>query len=241
MYHYPDPQWNTEHFEFDRIFKSVLHRDESHRLLEVGAGGSIWLPYFAREFGYEVYGIDYSEKGCKIAEKNLALSGVKGRIVCKDLFHIRDQWKGFFDVIISFGGVEHFNNPPEVIQLMKKCLRADGPGLIITCAPNTAGLLFLVQKYIDRKIYNMHKVLSLDDLSECHRKAGMQIIMKRYIGFMDLFVINYQRKFRGGFQKWVWRGITKAILPLLYVQKLLRLSPQNGKLCAYMVVIAQDR
>src|SRR5687768_8887760 len=38
------------------------------RLLEVGCGGSIWLPYFAREHGFEVTGLDYSEQGCAAAE-----------------------------------------------------------------------------------------------------------------------------------------------------------------------------
>ena len=59
-------------------FRRYMHRDFSHwlgklglgpgsRMIEVGCGGSIWLPYFAREQGFEVTGLDYTEQGCAAA------------------------------------------------------------------------------------------------------------------------------------------------------------------------------
>jgi len=46
------------------FYKAFSYVDISdQKLLEIGGGGSAWLPYFAKEFGFEAYGIDYSELG----------------------------------------------------------------------------------------------------------------------------------------------------------------------------------
>ena len=226
------------HYELDRIFKTLLRPDKSKKLLELGAGGSIWLPYFAMEFGYEVYGIDYSKKGCEIAERNLNLAQVKGHILCDDFFYAKEQWKDFFDVIISFGVVEHFNDPIEIIYLIKDLLR--GNGIAITLVPNTTGLMFQLQKLIDKDVYNTHKVFSLEELSNYHKEAGMQIILERYLQFMDLGLLNYQNIFKGRFHKWVARCITGINLPILYIQKFLRLFPQCKRWCSFMLVAARN-
>lgn len=237
-HHYPHLQYNRDHFEHDCIFRSALQPDKSRRLLELGAGGSIWLPYFAKEFGFEVYGIDYSKKGCEIAEENLRLAGVRGQIICGDILRIVDLWKGFFDVVVSFGVIEHFTNPLKVIQAVKECLRTDG--LVITSVPNTAGYVFGIQKFIDKEVYDTHKIFSLEDLSNYHKDVGMQIILKRYLRFMDCSVLNYQNIFGTTVQKWVSRAISGMNIIILQIQKILPLFPQAGKLCASMVVIARN-
>jgi len=38
------------------------------RLIEIGCGGSRWLPYFHHAFGYEVSGIDYTMSGVKLSK-----------------------------------------------------------------------------------------------------------------------------------------------------------------------------
>src|SRR3954447_19350720 len=54
--------------------------------LEVGAANSIWLPYFARKYGYHVTGLDYSHNGCQLAEARLRSAGIEGAIIEGDLF-----------------------------------------------------------------------------------------------------------------------------------------------------------
>ncbi len=56
------------------------------RLIEIGCGGSRWLPYFHRTFGYAVSGIDYSVEGTRLSQLILDKAGTSGRIVQSDLF-----------------------------------------------------------------------------------------------------------------------------------------------------------
>ena len=54
---------------FHKAFPYVDFSDQ--KLLEIGCGGSAWLPYLAKESGFEVYGIDYSELACQQAAQVL--------------------------------------------------------------------------------------------------------------------------------------------------------------------------
>ena len=80
-------------------------------LLEVGCGNSIWLPYFAKQFGFLVSGLDYSEEGCRTSREMLAEAGVRGMIRCADVFARPDDMRNRYDVIVSVGVVEHFQEP----------------------------------------------------------------------------------------------------------------------------------
>ncbi|HPA85892.1 MAG TPA: class I SAM-dependent methyltransferase, partial [Deltaproteobacteria bacterium] len=86
--------------------KDRLHAGAT--LLEIGCGGSQWLPAFAKRFGVDVSGIDYSEQGCASARAILDQAGVEGRIVQADLFDPPADMVGSYDMVMSFGVLEHF-------------------------------------------------------------------------------------------------------------------------------------
>ncbi len=233
----PNPRKHRSHFELERVFNTLLQADKNKKLLEMGAGGSIWLPYFAKVFGFDVSGIDYSSTGCEVAQKNLSLAGVKGNIICEDFAKIGETWNDYFDVIVSFGVVEHFNEPGEIIGLMANLLKKGG--LVITVAPNTGGLTFKLQKYIGRDVYDCHKRLSLDNLSNYHKETSMQVILERYLQFIDFSVINYQSIFKGKFNKYGTRIISAMNMPVLYLQRASQIYPQSRNWCSSMIVVAK--
>lgn len=67
---YPNPSKYRFHFELDRMFNKYIPQGSDNKLMEMGCGSSIWLPYFFKKFGYKVHGIDYSRLGCKAAKLN---------------------------------------------------------------------------------------------------------------------------------------------------------------------------
>ncbi len=72
------------HNYFQRVFREQNTSGQS--LIEIGCGRSKFLPYFAKEFGFNVTGIDYSEIGCQQTRTILERAGVDGNIVYADLF-----------------------------------------------------------------------------------------------------------------------------------------------------------
>ena len=72
------------HDLFSEAFAGL--RGPAVRLCEVGCGCSVWLPYFARSFGFTVEGIDYSPPGVAQSQAILRREGVDGAVHLADLF-----------------------------------------------------------------------------------------------------------------------------------------------------------
>lgn len=157
-------------------------------IVEVGCGGSKYLPYFAKEFGFEVSGIDYSVNGCALAEKSLNLADVKGNIYNADLFDLPQQLVGTFDVAVSFGLVEHFSDTAAPISHIANLLKSGG--LIITIVPNMAGICGWAQKLICRDVYDIHQLVTKDILIVAHETAGFTIVEAGYLEFVNFGVVN---------------------------------------------------
>ena len=164
-------RWKYETHCIHKFLKASLPQPGS-TILEVGCGASAWLPYFARELGLDVAGLDYSEIGVRLARENLRLHGVTGRVVHGDVFHPPVDLRTF-DAVFSWGFVEHFEDVPAAVRAIARFGR---PGAtIITGAPNFAGWLRHLQKLLDPKDYSAHNPLSRRDLDLALREAGLEI------------------------------------------------------------------
>ena len=172
-------------------FRRCQHRDIARRLrelglgkgsrvLEIGCGGSIWLPYFAREHGFEVAGLDYSERGCAAAEQVLQREGVKGKVVCGDMFDPPPKdMAGAFDMVTSFGVVEHFTDTAGAVAACARFLRPGG--VMMTIIPNLAGLSGTALRYFNRPLYDIHVPLTAAQLGEAHDRSGLEVVGCDYL------------------------------------------------------------
>ena len=152
-----------------------------HELLEVGCGRSRRLPYFAKEFGFSVTGIDYSPIGCDQARSILEKSGVRGRIVMSDFSTPPDDMLEAFDVVVSFGVVEHFSDTASCVAELSKFLKPGG--LMITEIPNYVGLIGWLQKRLCRSIFDVHVPLDRESLKAAHEQAGLLVLSCKYFHF----------------------------------------------------------
>jgi 2-polyprenyl-3-methyl-5-hydroxy-6-metoxy-1,4-benzoquinol methylase len=184
------PNYINYHFHeyFCRLFSAMNTQGE--KVLEIGCGRSAWLPYFSKEFGFKVYGIDYSEIGCEHAIQLLSNEGVVGEIVCADFFSPPESMIGVFDVAISFGVVEHFQNTAECIRAFSSFLKPGG--LLITNIPNLCGLNGFIQKLINRPVFDIHVPLDKQSLVRVHQMNGLRVISCNYFLFMNLGVLNFE-------------------------------------------------
>lgn len=148
------------------------------RLLEVGCGSSAWLPYFAREFGFQISGLDYSEVGCAQTRALLARERVQGEVVLGDLFSPPEGFTEGFDVVFSFGVVEHFSPPSRCVRAMAALLRPGG--LMVSVVPNLTGVIGALQSWINKPVLDVHVLHTAGSLSEAHREADMEVIEGDY-------------------------------------------------------------
>jgi 2-polyprenyl-3-methyl-5-hydroxy-6-metoxy-1,4-benzoquinol methylase len=179
---------------------------------EVGCGSSGWLPYFATTYNLKVSGIDYSDIGCQLARKNLELLNIHyGEIICRDIFE-QDWTEGRkYDIIFSYGVVEHFDNPEEVIRIFSSILNPGG--IIITLVPNLNGIMGRLSKYFVPDVYKMHKVINQTQLRDYHEKNELINLRTGYAGTFTMAVIPLIRSTRRILHEGsVFRNVTLFLL-----------------------------
>lgn len=171
--------------QFHGLFRRFLPpaADSPKRFLEIGCSRSLWLPYFARECGYEVAGLDYSKVGCEQAQALLRREGVTGRVYCQDLFAPQPGQKGRFDVIFSQGVVEHFPDTVGVIRALADYLRPGGT--MVTLIPNYAGWLGKIKVLFDRSFLDTHVLLTREELLVAHLAGGLAPLHCGHLIFLD--------------------------------------------------------
>ncbi len=232
-----DPRRSYFADEFLRVIDPHLRNatgERPVRLLEMGCGNSTWLPYFAVNRNYRVAGVDYSEQGCRMAEANLAATGSAGQIYCCDFNNLRAEFMASYDVVLSLGVVEHFDNTAEIVGRFAACL-APG-GLIITLVPNMTGAMGYLQKVVDHKVYAFHVPLDKDLLAQSHVANGLTVRTAAYFGFLDLSMINISRL---PLQRLLGKGLGAMERLHATLRRLSNVRPQSESWSSFVVVVAE--
>jgi 2-polyprenyl-3-methyl-5-hydroxy-6-metoxy-1,4-benzoquinol methylase len=227
-----------QNYRFHGLFSRVLsgHKGSNQRLLEIGAARSTWLPYFSREFGLQVTGIDYSEVGCEQARAILDAAGVEGKVVWANLFAPPPELLGAFDVVVSFGVVEHFADTSDTLASFAHFLKPGG--LLITSVPNLTGLSGWIQKRLGRAIYDIHVPLDKGTLDMAHRRAGLQVRACGYFMSANFSVLNFS-DCPAGFARKAATKLVSAITLLIWALESRGLRIRPNKLTSpYVVCIA---
>lgn len=179
------------------------------RLVEVGCARSQALPVLAKCLGLSVAGIDYSPNGCEQTRAMLQREGVAGDVYCFDIFAIPEDLKGNFDVVVSFGLIEHFADTNEIISALAGLLKPGG--LIFTNIPNMHGTTGLAQRILNRKIYDIHVPLTPTQVRIAHEAAGLRVIDSAYFLSSNFGVLNIGDCNRRSAAWWV-RKVALAVL-----------------------------
>ena len=235
-YHY-----NVTMRHIDKYMRSPDYKT----LLEIGCGSSGWLPYFALTYGLKVSGLDYSEIGCKLAEENLKLQKIDyDEIICEDLLasHCTNGKK--YDIIFSYGVIEHFDDPGKIVTIFSSLLNSGG--IIITLVPNLNGFMRWISKRFVPDIFKMHKVISAADMRRYHSVNGLSCISSKYVGTFTLDVVPLAKsnhvligktgvgKFNRSLINLANKIITKAI-------RVLRINLPSKTFSPYIIAIAKNK
>lgn len=173
-----------ENHYYQALHKLFVHSLGAHclpgaRLIEIGCGGSSWLPYFHREFGYAVSGIDYTEKGVNLSRLILDKAKVSGQIIHGDLFDPPADLIEQFEVVVSFGLVEHFENTAQAIFSCARYLQPGGQ--MISLVPTMRGLYGAAYRLLRPTVYRKHVPQSREMLAQAHSDAGLTITHSSYL------------------------------------------------------------
>jgi 2-polyprenyl-3-methyl-5-hydroxy-6-metoxy-1,4-benzoquinol methylase len=229
------------HQEFVRLFANM--RGSTTRLLEIGCAKSAWLPYFAREFGFSVTGLDYSPIGSQMAREGLRRSGVDGEVVCTDLFTPPPRMLGAYDVVVSFGVAEHFEDTSAYLTSVAAYLKPGG--LLITSIPNMAGAVGSLQKLLSRRVYDIHVIIDREMFRKAHEVAGLEVLECDYFMSTNFGVVNLDGVPRGTptyLAKKVLLGVLARVsMAAWFVERSLGSLPVSRRSSPYVNCVARRR
>jgi 2-polyprenyl-3-methyl-5-hydroxy-6-metoxy-1,4-benzoquinol methylase len=176
------------HGFFRNAFRSIGIKP-GDRLLEAGCGGSVFLPYFVREFGLVAEGIDNSAEACELSTAIAERAGIPTTIHSGDVLNPPAALRGRYKVVFSMGLAEHFSPTTSIIAALSSFLQQGG--FLVTVIPNMNALLGALQRVIDPAVYQAHIPLSPAELAAAHRACGLSVLIARYAMTANFSVLNF--------------------------------------------------
>jgi len=177
------------------------------RLLEIGAGNSVFLCYLARKYadtGAVFTGLDYSSQGCELLARRATQEGASVNVVQCDLFEAAGDLTQGFDVVYSVGVAEHFQSLSNVLAAMRRYV-APG-GVLLTLMPNLAGVLGVLTRRYSRSVYEKHVPHDLTSLVRGHDAAGLRVERSGYLCSTNFGVLSscFTSPASRGWQTYLW-------------------------------------
>lgn len=186
----PPEYWNGVYSErllrydpMDVPFKDVFERylRPGGSCFEVGCYPGTFLIYLGQRFGYSVGGIDTAPQ---------TISSFPGHIASHDVrvgeFHQEDfftfQAPRTYDVVCSFGFIEHFTDYLDVLDRHVRLLSPGGT-LVISC-PNFRYLQYCLHRWLDPVNLSRHVLAAMDPVAWRGRlqSLGMEVLHAGYHG-----------------------------------------------------------
>lgn len=160
--------------------------EKTGSIFELGCGQSRCLARAAK-LGWEIGGIDFNKEALLPLKKFAGDVGVQNNhLVNGDVFSYDiDSIDKKYDLLVSFGFMEHFRNPAEILTQWKAVLKPGGK--VITSIPNLLSInAYFFEKY-DPEFWKQHEPFSREQLDSFHISAGLSPVSKsEYIGKFDL-------------------------------------------------------
>lgn len=240
-------------FEISKIFKKHINKylvnNQKYSFIELGCGGGNFLPYFQKQYkNFEIFGIDNSPEG-----KRIALMRLKGKIPDSNIKLgdiLKNPIKNIeFDIVFSFGLIEHFDDPEIALKKHVELLKKDG--LLLCFVPNLSGLQgkLLTSKewfhYEDKKepngyIFGM-KNITPDLLKKWSKNLGLKNVeILPAGGFLPMFILDtlrLEKKSKLKLAIYIHRYFLMGIFILANIPFLFRMN--SLKFSPYIVLTGQ--
>lgn len=232
-----DEYWKKErksddptNYIFNDLFKKYLPNGGTY--LEVGCATGTTMVNFHKTFNYSVTGVDYSQ--ADIARKTLEIHEVPDAVVIDADFTtmpIHTQ----FDVVASYGLVEHFQNYEEIIN--KQAAFVKPGGYLVIELPNLRYANWLMYRIFDRELLENHNLNIMDPavLSEAIQKSGNFNILFCNYYFTNFLFFDANNPVIADHP-----FIKRMLFAVRGIMKLLRLDNIPNKFFSpYLILIAQ--
>ncbi len=177
-----------ENYQYDKIPQKVVFEKFTPRLakgesfIEIGGFPGVFAAYFYRQGIKDLTILDFyiNEEITRTFEKINGLPGGTIQTIESDFFAFSTEKK--YDVVFSYGFIEHFEDTRDVISRHVELLSHKGQLLMIL--PNFLGLNGKVQRRFDKENLAAHNLKSMEIpyLKEIMNSFNLKEVSVEYLG-----------------------------------------------------------
>jgi len=210
---------NDNEIPFSGIFRKHLRKSNA-RAIEIGCYPGSFIAYIAKKFGYFPEGIDFVERNEEVCAQTFKANGLNDYKIYNEDF-LKWKTKNKYGLVSSFGFIEHFSNPEEIVKRHIDLL--DSHGTLILEVPNFNGLRYWIAKHTDRETLDKHnmEVMNLEFYRKISQKYNLKV---KYLGYIGKFEYTWANYHPSLFQKifyYPFKILSKATLNHQFKNKFL--------------------
>ncbi|PRM96154.1 class I SAM-dependent methyltransferase [Aliarcobacter cryaerophilus] len=194
------PQKVDFNFKNDRviaetIINNVPKAKEGQTALEVGCAPGKWMILLNEKLNYNINGFEYVDVAAEKTRQNFLMCNIpenRFKVVTADF--LTQIPSPIYDVVTSFGFIEHFENYDEIFQKHIEYTKKNG--YIVIGFPNFRGLNYYIQLFIDKvtgsKIIENHNIDMMDKslMEEMIENSNQELVYIDYIGGFEAGLFN---------------------------------------------------
>lgn len=188
----------ADYILWDVIYARCMPKTKGLKVLEVGSAPGDYLVRLSQKFGFIPYGVEYSASGVKLNRNIFSLHNINPDNVIyadflSDDFH--KKYRGYFDIVISNGFIEHFSDVAVIIKKHINLL-AQG-GYLIVSMPNLRGINYILAWFFNRRFLSMHNIsimrMQKRNFLEMFNKEQLSTLFCGYYGIFDFYLFGSEK------------------------------------------------
>ncbi len=222
-----------ENHTFHQVLSKIIGQNNTKTAIELGGFPGYYAVFLKKYFNLQATLLDYYIHK-EIMESLLHKNNLQKPDIAAieaDLFNYKPEEK--YDLVLSCGLIEHFNDTRDIINRHVSFL--DTNGVLLITLPNFRGINGWVQKTFDHDNYVKHNINSMDvDLLK-------NIAKELHLKDVDVYYF-------GGFSTWLENRHQKSAIVKLFVKTiwfagkiLSKIFPVESKLMSPYIVLTAKR
>ena len=215
-------------------FEQNIDLTKKQSIFEIGCSPGRFLSYFHYN-GFDINGIDYSTEGNNQLKNNFRTQGIKDYNVYEEDF-LKFKTSKKYDIVMSFGFIEHFDNPDIVFQKHLDLLKKNGK--LFIGIPIFKGLTGFLQMMNNPGILDYHnlKIMNLDYFKSAQNKFDINGLKIDYLGGFDVNMIFQLKSYS------IKNIFSRIIIKIFKISGVLRIleSLKSKYLSSYVIAIYQN-
>jgi 2-polyprenyl-3-methyl-5-hydroxy-6-metoxy-1,4-benzoquinol methylase len=163
------------------------------KVVEIGSAPGEHLVRLSETFGLVPYGIEYSEAGVEVNRSLFAARGLdQDNVIPLDFFseECLERYREGFDVVVSRGFIEHFDEPKAVVDRHLDLLKPGG--LLVVTIPNLRGVNYALTEVFHSELIPMHNltIMAKAPFLQLFDIDRVRPLICAYVGTFSFYLFN---------------------------------------------------